>query len=119
MNLNENEGSESELSLVKLYMDLTGATESRARSVFMHICGEKNGITPLHVNGNGMAPTVFTTKIRATMPSACSTRQPPSEWTTFNAPVIDDDAARIIADAMGQAGENKSPWAATCMESRL
>src|SRR5262249_48565771 len=35
-----------EKSLVKLYMELTGATESRARSVFMYVCCHPKEITP-------------------------------------------------------------------------
>jgi hypothetical protein len=30
--------AERELSLIRLYMDLTGASESSARSVFMSVC---------------------------------------------------------------------------------
>jgi hypothetical protein len=39
MNKGPNSNGTAESSLVKLYMELTGASESRARSVFMHICG--------------------------------------------------------------------------------
>jgi hypothetical protein len=42
MNYSAEEGSNSEASLVRIYMDLTGATETRARSVFMHVCCADN-----------------------------------------------------------------------------
>jgi len=38
MNLRVTNNASDEKSLVNLYMDLTGATESRARSVFMYVC---------------------------------------------------------------------------------
>ncbi len=37
----ENDGEPDEVSLVKLYADVTGATESQARSVFMHVCSKR------------------------------------------------------------------------------
>ena len=39
MSVGEN-GAANELSLVKLYMELTGAPEAVARSVFMYVSGE-------------------------------------------------------------------------------
>ncbi len=35
-----NNGKLDEPSLIKLYMDLTGAAESSARSVVMHVCSK-------------------------------------------------------------------------------
>lgn len=40
MSAGENGGRENESSLVKLYMDLTGQSESQARSVFMYRCAD-------------------------------------------------------------------------------
>jgi hypothetical protein len=41
-----------ELSLVKLYMELTGASESTARNVFMHVCCRESDDTGMAaING--------------------------------------------------------------------
>jgi hypothetical protein len=37
------EGDDDEAGLVSLYRDLTGASESTARSVFMYVCCRENG----------------------------------------------------------------------------
>jgi hypothetical protein len=42
MNENAKTPETDEKVLVKLYMDLTGATESEARCVLMHTCYEEN-----------------------------------------------------------------------------
>jgi hypothetical protein len=42
MNANAKEGELDEASLVKLYMELTGAKESSARSVYMFVNREKD-----------------------------------------------------------------------------
>jgi hypothetical protein len=54
---NEQNGKESrEASLVKLYMELTGASESAGRGVFMYLgcgAGEKNSVEVEH-GSNGL-----------------------------------------------------------------
>ncbi|HXU77047.1 MAG TPA: hypothetical protein VN794_10785 [Methylomirabilota bacterium] len=40
-----------ERSLVRLYMDLTGAQETVARSVFMHVCGAHEALLPVREAG--------------------------------------------------------------------
>jgi len=54
MNLNADESAES--SLVKIYMDITGATESRARSVFIYLCGQDKSDTPGNGESKSTAP---------------------------------------------------------------
>ncbi len=75
----------TEQSLMKVYMDLTGATETRARSVFMHICCEENRVQP--VNVNGMSPMSFAASNR-TMPADKSASEKASAWTGFGAHVV-------------------------------
>jgi hypothetical protein len=86
MNLNDDEGRAAELSLVKVYMDLTGASESRARGVFMHICGDENGVKP--VNGNGMNPMGFQPGKRSVMRTSSTGDEAAPGWTQFRAPAM-------------------------------
>ena len=70
---------------MKVYMDLTGAPETRARSVFMHICCEENGVQP--VKGNGMSPMGFAASNR-TVPADKPASEKASAWTGFGAYVV-------------------------------
>lgn len=45
-----------EQSLVQLYMNLTGARESVARSVFMHVCGRHEALLAAEGKGVAVAP---------------------------------------------------------------
>jgi hypothetical protein len=57
---NELNGSEArEESLERLYMELTGASESAARNVFMHVCCEdvENGCPAGGYNGGHENPS--------------------------------------------------------------
>jgi hypothetical protein len=86
MSHSANNGSLAELSLVKVYMDLTGAPESRARSVFMHICCEENGVLPGKVNG--MSPMGFAASNRLKMPVGKPASKAVSGWTELRAPAV-------------------------------
>ena len=57
MNCNSEEGSHRESCLVELYMELTGATETRARNVFMYIAKETE--VAINSNDNGMGSLGF------------------------------------------------------------
>ncbi len=86
MSHSANNGSLAEPSLVKVYMDLTGATESQARGVFMHICREENGVPT--TNGNGMSPLGFAASNRVTMAAVKPVKETAPGWTEFRAPVV-------------------------------
>lgn len=51
MNAVASNGMVDERSLVRLYMDLTGAKETVARSVFMHVCGAREALLPVREAG--------------------------------------------------------------------
>ena len=86
MNNGAKNGSLTEPSLVKLYMDLTGSTESGARSVFMHVCNVENGV--LAANGNGVSRLGLAEKNHWVTPSSKPVTSATSGWTGFRAPVV-------------------------------
>jgi len=57
MNIGKNGGETAEPDLVKLYMDMTGSTESQARSVFMLVTVEngQNGEDEFRGAGPGLS----------------------------------------------------------------
>jgi hypothetical protein len=86
MSQSANNGSLAELSLVKVYMDLTGSTESQARGVFMHICREEDGAPP--TNRNGMSPLSFAASNHVTMAAVKRVKEAAPGWTKFRASVV-------------------------------
>ena len=55
MNIGKNGGETAEPGLVKLYMDMTGSTESQARSVFMLVTVGQNGEREFREAGPGLS----------------------------------------------------------------
>ena len=102
MNYSAEEGSNSEASLVRIYMDLTGASETRARSVFMHVCCDDHGVergngedtrwltlTPAlsHEKGS-VGPLIFgDSRMRLENASNALNETVPN-WNTFDAPTV-------------------------------
>src|SRR5581483_7264418 len=87
MNTRANSGESKEMSWIKSYMDLTGVTESQARSVYMHVgCREtlKEEGDPSPANGYSESyqfvalPTGYTGSLSGEAAPSGAAIQPPS-----------------------------------------
>jgi hypothetical protein len=86
MNCNSEEGSHRELCLVKLYMELTGATEARARSVFMYIARETKVAINSNDNGTGSLGVPESYSVIASPERGAE--EPACKWNTLRAAAV-------------------------------
>ena len=86
MNCNSEEGSRRESCLVKLYMELTGATEARARSVFMYIARETE--VAINSNDNGMGSLDFPQSHGAIASPEYGAEESACKWNNLRAAAV-------------------------------